>query len=126
MRLSRICLARSIGKKVSKFRRKRLTFDFLPIEQLLNRFLHLLRLRSRLFGFGNRTAHDDVVRPAHERLFRRHGSLLIVADGQIGKGPDARRDDEKLAAQRLAQLGGFQAGGNDAVATQGERPFGAG
>ena len=29
---------------------------------------------------------------------------------------------KKLAAQRLAQLGGFQAGGNDPVATQGQRP----
>ena len=96
------------------------------VEQLPNHFLRLFRLRSGLFAFGDRTAHHDVVGPVQERFFGGHGPFLIVPEGQIGKGPDTGCDDEKLAAQCCAQLGGFQAGGDDAVATQVQRPSGAG
>ena len=70
--------------------------NFRLLENLPNRLLHLLGLRSRLFALGNWASHHDVVGPVQKKcFFRRDCSLLVVPHGQIREGPDARCDDEE-------------------------------
>jgi hypothetical protein len=83
--------------------------------------LDLLRLGAGVGGLPDGAAHDDVVRPAKERVLDVHGALLVVGRPVLDR-PDSGANDQEIAPEFTPQAGRLESRGDHPVAAQLQRP----
>ena len=79
-----------------------------------NSALNFFRFGLRICRLANGAAHHDVVGAIFERLLDLNRAFLVI-DLPVFDWPDAWAHDEELATQVPAELGSFEARGNDTV-----------